>query len=79
MRVTVIPIVISALGTFTEGLVQELEELEIRGRMKTIQTTALLGSARIESWRLEETCCHSDSSGKSFANAGVKTLKGVKK
>ena len=25
-----------------------------------------------ESWRLEETCCHSDSSGKLSANAGVK-------
>ena len=55
------------------GLVQDLEDLEIRGHMETIQTTALLRSARIlESWRLEETCCHWDSSGKSSANADVK-------
>ena len=42
-----IPIVISALGTFTEGLVYELEDLEIRVRVETIQTTARLRSARI--------------------------------
>ena len=43
--VTVIPIVISALGTIPKGLVRELEELEIGGRAETIQTTAffLLG------------------------------------
>ena len=40
-------IVIGALGTITKELVQGLEDLEIRGRVKTIQTTALLRSARI--------------------------------
>ena len=39
MIVTVIPIVI--------GLVRELEELKIGGRIESIQTTALLRSARI--------------------------------
>ena len=34
----VILIVISALGTVTKRLVQGLEDLEIRGRVKTIQT-----------------------------------------
>ena len=47
MKVTVIPIVIGALGTVTKGLVQELEDLEIRGRMETLQTTAGLRLARI--------------------------------
>ena len=47
MKVTVIPIVIVALVTVTEGLVQKLEVLEIRGRVETIQTTVLLKSARI--------------------------------
>ena len=47
MKVTVIPIVNVALGTVTKGLVQGLEVLEIRGRVETIQTTALLRSARI--------------------------------
>ena len=48
--------------------------MEIRGRVKTIQTTALLRSAKIleESWRLEETCCHLNSIGKSSANVGVR-------
>ena len=42
MKVTVILIVIGALDTVTKGLVQRLEDLEIRGRVETIQTTALL-------------------------------------
>ena len=36
MKVTVIPIVIGALGTVTKGLVQGLENLEIRGRVEII-------------------------------------------
>ena len=47
MKVTVIPIVIRAHGTVTKGLVQGLEDLEIMGRVETVQTTALLRSARI--------------------------------
>ena len=47
MKVTNIPIVIGALGTVTKGLAQELEDLEIMGRVETVQTTALLRSARI--------------------------------
>ena len=47
MKVTFLPIVIGALGTVTEGLIKELEDLEIRGRVETIQTTTLLRTARI--------------------------------
>ena len=47
MKVTVIPILIGALGTVTNGLVKGLEEAEIRARVETIQTTALIRSARI--------------------------------
>ena len=47
MKATIIPIVIGALGTVTEGLVKGLEDLEIMGRVETVQTTALLRSARI--------------------------------
>ena len=43
----VIPVVIGTLGMVLKDLEKELEELEIRGRIKTIQTTALLRSARI--------------------------------
>ena len=34
-------------GAITRALVQTLEDLEIRGREETIQTTGLLKSARI--------------------------------
>ena len=47
MRVTVIPIIIGAIGTVTKGLVQGMEDLEIRGRVETIPITALLRSSRI--------------------------------
>ena len=53
MKVTFIPIVIDALGTVTEGLLKGLENLEIRVRVETIQTTALLRSARILRRNLE--------------------------
>ena len=39
--------VTGALGTITKGLVKRLEDLEIRGQVETIQTSALLKSARI--------------------------------
>ena len=38
-------IVISGLGTVTKGLVKGLEEIEIRSREETIQTTVLSRSA----------------------------------
>ena len=47
MKVTMIPIVIGALGTVPEALVQGLENLDIRGRVETIQTTVSLRSAGI--------------------------------
>ena len=42
MKVTVILIVIGTLGTISKGLVKGLEDLAIRGRVETTQTTALL-------------------------------------
>ena len=47
MKVTIVPIVIGALGTITKGLLKGLENLEIGGRVETIQMTALLRKARI--------------------------------
>ena len=47
MKVTVILCVIGLLGTVIKGLVQELENLEIKGRVETIQTTAWFKSAKI--------------------------------
>ena len=42
-----IPIVVSAHGTIPKGLLNGQENLEIRGQVETIQTTALLRLARI--------------------------------
>ena len=45
--VTIIPIVIGVFGTVTKGLLKGLEDLQVGGRVETIQTTALLKTARI--------------------------------
>ena len=42
MKVTIIPNVIGAFVTVTEELLKGLEVLEIRGRVETIQTAALV-------------------------------------
>ena len=47
MKVMIVPIVIGALGTITIGLLKGLEDLEVGGWVETIQTTALLRTARI--------------------------------
>ena len=47
MKVKIIPIVIGAFGTVTKGLLKGLEDLEVGDRVETIQTTALLKTARI--------------------------------
>ena len=56
MKVTIVSIVNCAFGTITKGLLKGLADLEVGGRVETIQTTALLRTARIlrrvlESWR----------------------------
>ena len=53
MKVTVIQIIGGILRTIPKGLERRLKELKIRGRIETIQTTALLRSARILSRVLE--------------------------
>ncbi len=47
MKVTIVPIVIGAIGTITKGLLKGLEDLEGGGRVETIQMTALLRTTRI--------------------------------
>ena len=76
MKVMFISMVIGALGTVTKGLELGLEDLQIRGRVETIQTRALLRSAWILR-KVLETCCHSDSGEKPLAITGVKNSKGV--
>ena len=72
MKVTVIPVAVGELGTIPKRLVKRLEDSEIR-QVETIQTRVLLRLARILR-RVLETCCHSNSSEKPSANAGVKKL-----
>ena len=71
MKVTVIPVVTGAFGTVNKGLVKVLEDMEIRGQVEVIETTALLRSARI--LRRSRTRFHSSSSVKTSADAGVKS------
>ena len=47
MKVTIVPIVIGALGSITKVLLKGLGDFEVDGRVETIQMTALLGTARI--------------------------------
>ena len=47
MKVTIVPIVIGVLGTITKGLLKGQEDLEVGGRVVTIQMTTLLRTARI--------------------------------
>ena len=76
MKVTIVPIVIGALGTVTKGLLKGLEDLEVGGWVETIQMTALLRTARILR-RVLKTCCHWNSSEKPSANTDVKNSRGV--
>ena len=46
MKVTVIPVVIGALGAVLKGLVKRLKEQDIEGSAETIQTSALQRSTR---------------------------------
>ncbi len=47
MKMMVIPIISSEHGTNPKGLAKRLEDLEERGQVETIQTSALLRPARI--------------------------------
>ena len=67
MRVTVIVTLAGALET----LPKVLDEFEIGGRIETLQITAL-SRMPVDSWRLEETRCHSYSRDESPADGGVK-------
>ena len=47
MKVKIVPIVIGSLGTVTKGLLKGLEDLEVGGRVETIQMIPLLRTVRI--------------------------------
>ena len=72
MKLMVILLALGALGTIPKGLIKRLEDLEIRWQVVNIQIRVALPEYWEESWRLEETSFHSDSSGKPSASAGLK-------
>ena len=45
-KVTVIPIIIGALDTVTEGLIHRLKDLAIKGQVETIQSSSSSSSYR---------------------------------
>ena len=47
MKVTIVSIVVGAFGTITEGFLKSLEDLEVGGRVETIQMTTLLRTTRL--------------------------------
>ena len=47
MKVAIVPIVIGGFGTVTKGLLKGLEDLEVGGRVETIQMTTFLRTVRI--------------------------------
>ena len=74
MKVTFIPIVIGALGTNTKELIKGLED---EWRPSKLLHHWDWPDYWKESWRLEETCSHSNSSERLSANADVKNSQGA--
>ena len=74
MKVTIIPIVIGAFGMVTKGLLKarKIWKLVTEWRPSTQQHYWKWPEYWEESWRLEETGCHSISSEKPSAYADVK-------
>ena len=74
MQVTFIPIVIGAFGTVTKGLLKGLEDLEMADEWRPSKLLNYWERPEYweESWRLEETCCHSNSRERPSAKADVK-------
>ena len=76
MKVTFIPIIIGAFGTVTKRLMKGLEILEMKADWGLSKLLHYWDRAEYweESWRFEETCCHSDSSERLSANGDGKKL-----
>ena len=47
MKVTIVPVVIGAIGTVTKRLLKGLEDLEVGERVETIQTTSSWRTVKI--------------------------------
>ena len=75
MKVTIIPSLIGAFGTVTKRLLKgtgELRSWQTSGDHPNYSIIENGQNTEKSPWRLEETCCHSDSSERPSANADVK-------
>ena len=79
MKVTIMLIVIGAFGTITKGLLKRLEDLGVSGPSEDHPKDTIIenGQNTEKSPGDLRTCCHSNSSKGSSANADVKNSKGV--
>ena len=80
MNLKVMPLLVGALGTVLKSQEKRMETLELSGRIKTNQVTALLGSARIllkNSRRSEETSYQLHFSERPSVNAGLITYSSI--
>ena len=69
MRVTVIPIVIDALGMISKGLIRGLEELEIEAQAIDYPNYSMIKigqNTEKSSENLRRLCCYSDSTEKTI-------------
>ena len=67
------------IGQNTEKSPGDLRKVAVaQTPVKDHQLTLMWKTFKDESWRLEETCCHSKSSEKPSANTDVKNSKGVR-
>ena len=75
----IISTVIGAFDTDIKELLKGLEDLEIRGQVETILQQHYWERPEYweESWRLEDTYCHSNSSERSSDNVDVKNSHGI--
>ena len=60
LKMSIVPIVIGALGTIPKSLEKHLKELNVEVNISQMQTTVLLNSARIvrKVWSSKESCCY---------------------
>ena len=79
MKVTIVPIVIGDFGAITKVLLKGLEDLEVGGRVETLQMIALQSTARILKRFLETwgDLLSLKLQWKSSANTDVKNSKSV--
>ena len=68
MKVTGISVVVGALGTVTEGLVQGLEDVEIRWRVETIKTTVKNSSEKHSANAGEKNFCDDNNNNNNNNN-----------